>query len=212
MSSINLTEEEIKHYLINTENVKNGITSQSVFNNDYPLHLEIGCGNGHFLFARSQIHPMINYLGIEISKKRILKSIYKINKQSIENIRFIHGDGRYILDFYLPNNSLDACYLNFPDPWPKRKHIKHRILNPSFIDILHNKLRDNGSFYFVSDDDFYFFKTLSLFESDTRFMNGFISKYRNNIEEYETSLYEEKWRKMGKEIYYMLFRKNKLSN
>lgn len=204
-----LSEKIIDDYLVDTETLNEPISSDTIFNNDHPLHLEIGCGNGHFLLARSQKYTDINFIGLDRLKKRITKSIYKVSKQDIPNVRFLIGEGKYLLRNRFADESIQTCYLNFPDPWPKRKHHKHRLFNADFVDVLYDKLQLNGIFFAVSDHELYFFEILELLENDPRFINAFSTRYRNDLEEYEISLFEEKWRSLNIKIFYLKFSKKK---
>ena len=204
--TINQYEEEIAHYVIDGTNGAK-ITSQKVFQNDCPLHIEIGCGNGHFLMERCQNNLDINFIGIDISRKRVMKSALKMVKRDITNVRFLLGEGKSLLNELFIDHSVETFYLNFPDPWPKRKHHKNRIIRNDFIQLIFDKLKVSGYFYAASDHSEYFHEILNLFEGDERFINRFPNRYLNHLEGYEVSLYEEKWRTMKKEIYYLKFQK-----
>ncbi len=208
IKSYPLSDDQINDYLIQTDIMQSLISSESCFNNNYPLHLEIGCGNGHFLALRSQNYPQINFMGVDISRKRILKTIYKLSKINSPNVRTILGEAKSILEQAFADESIDMCYLNFPDPWPKRKHHKNRLVKKDFLDLLHQKLVVNGTFLAVSDYESYFLEILDLFENDNRFVNSLSTRYSNELEAYEPSLFEEKWRQEGREIYYLKFIKN----
>lgn len=199
------TDEELNQYLIANENVNSPITSQSLFNNNNPLHIEIGCGNGHFLQERAQNYPHINFIGIELSKKRVIKSMTKAIKRNIPNVKYMYGEGTSLLTHYFQDNSIHCIYLNFPDPWPKKRHKKHRIVNEEYMNAVYSKLIPGGIYFSVSDDEPYFMHILESFESDNRFKNAFSLRYYNFFEPYEVSLYEEKWREEGRNIHYLKF-------
>jgi len=202
-----LTDGDIEKYLINLTKLSSPITGSHVFPQEKPLHVEIGCGNGHFLTARSQNHPENNYIGVDYSRKRVYKSIYKAKQRDIENIRFIQGEGKDLLGNHFAPESIDTLYLNFPDPWPKRKHHKNRIYQNEFFDLLHEKLKSGSIFYAVSDNESYFMELLSLLERDKRFNNDFSSRFQTELTDYEPSLYESRWREMGRTIFYLRYKK-----
>ncbi|HEO64426.1 MAG TPA: tRNA (guanosine(46)-N7)-methyltransferase TrmB [Spirochaetes bacterium] len=208
IKSYPLSDDQINDYLLRVGDLNTRISSESCFNNNHPLHVEIGCGNGHFLVARSQNYPQINFMGIDISRKRILKTIYKLAKINSPNVQTILGESKSLLEQAFADKSIDTCYLNFPDPWPKRKHHKNRLMKKDFLDLLHEKLTANGRFLAVSDHESYFLEILDLLENDNRFVNGLSTRYSNEFEAYEPSLFEEKWRQEGREIYYLKFIKN----
>ncbi len=202
-----ISDDIIEKYLIPVENQNLLISSQKTFQNNNPLHVEMGCGNGHFLRTSSLNNPTNNYIGIDLQKKRIMKTISKLNRNNIQNIFVIQGEISHLLKNHFVDQSIDTAYLNFPDPWPKRRHHKNRLVKKDFLDILHIKLKNNAIFYAVSDDKQYFFEILNYFQSDHRYQNALTVEYLNDLDDYEISLYEEKWRKEGRTIYYLKFYK-----
>ncbi len=204
LSSIGLADSELPYLIKPTEQL---VDFTAYFNNSNPLHIEIGCGNGHFINARAKSNPKINFIGIDKSTKRIIKSIYKVKKCCSTNVIFFNGYGKALLE-YIADNSIEACYLNFPDPWPKRRHRKNRIVNNDFLLLLNNKLKKDGYFIAASDHKPYFFEILDLLEKHNGFKNAFQTRYLNHFEDYEISLYEEKWRNMGRDIYFLKFIKD----
>ena len=202
-----LSEVDIDRYLLDLNSFKAPFTGSELFHNDRPLHVEIGCGNGHFISARSLNHPENNYIAVDYSMKRVYKSIYKIKKQDIENVLFIQSEGKELLRKHFALESINTLYLNFPDPWPKRKHHKNRFYKDDFFDQLHSKMQAGGYFYAVSDNEPYFMELLNLLERDNRFINDMPSSYQTELTDYEPSLYESRWREMGRNIYYLRYKK-----
>jgi tRNA (guanine-N7-)-methyltransferase len=103
-----------------------------VFGREAPLHLEIGTGNGSFLAAMAERHRDCSFLGVEIRFKRVVQGAKRILAADLSNARMVRYDAFFLADLFEPA-SLAAIYLNHPDPWPKGKHEKNRLISKSFL-------------------------------------------------------------------------------
>ena len=123
-------------------------------NSKLPLHLDIGCASGEFLFDLALVNTSWNYLGIEIRERLARNAKSKVGEIGIKNLYFAFGNAYKIL-----NDSSSQCIIksvrsisfNFPDPWFKKRHYKRRIIQPEFIDILSNSMQ-KGSLIFIKTD------------------------------------------------------------
>ncbi len=113
-----------------------------IFERDAPLHVDLGCGDGTFLFALAQRYPEKNFLGIERLSGRVEKASRKAAK--IDNMRVLNVETSYAVRYLLPEQSVETFYLLFPDPWPKRRHHRRRIVTPDFLNSIHASLEENG--------------------------------------------------------------------
>jgi len=128
-----------------------------IFSNDTsPLVIEIGCYMGKTIIELAQANPKTHFLGLDITYKRVVKSAKKIKKQGIENGKIAICDGHYFLEHVAQLNSLDGICIFFPDPWLKKKQRKHRLLNPDFVALAHQKLKPGGFIWFRTDCHEYF--------------------------------------------------------
>lgn len=127
-----------------------------VFNNENPLNLEIGCGNGHFLTQQALKNPSENFIGIDLKDYRIVKSRMKENLLNLSNVRWICGEAKISIERMFPDESLEKIYMTFPDPWPKKRHWKHRLFQADFIPLIARKLTNSGKFIFISDHEGYY--------------------------------------------------------
>jgi len=113
--------------------------------------MEVGFGNGASLAEMATNHPENDYLGIEVHRPGIGNLLLQIEKQGLNNIRVSNDDAVEVLEQQIPNASLDAVYLFFPDPWHKKKHHKRRIVQPAFVQRLRRKLKMGGIFHMATD-------------------------------------------------------------
>tara|TARA_B100001989_G_scaffold129297_1_gene91398 strand:- start:2309 stop:2935 length:627 start_codon:yes stop_codon:yes gene_type:complete len=125
-----------------------------MFDSRLPLHVDIGCASGEFLFELAKENNNWNYLGIEIREKLVKTAKLKARKRKINNLYFVFGNANKIFNdfqskFILEN--LQSISLNFPDPWFKKRHYKRRVIQPEFINILSNSMQ-KGSLIFVKTD------------------------------------------------------------
>jgi tRNA (guanine-N7-)-methyltransferase len=129
--------------------------------------------------------------------------VYNYN---IENVFFLRGDIFFFIDFF-DDNMFNNVYINFSDPWPKKRHIKRRVINQKFLDKIYLKLKNNGKLYFVTDDKNYLNYSVEQFKMFNRFKPCFENYYVNNIEGYPESLYCKLFKEKGKVINYTCYLK-----
>jgi tRNA (guanine-N7-)-methyltransferase len=127
---------------------------EKIFGRSAPLHVDLGCGDGSFLCALAQRIPEKNFLGIERLIGRVRSAARKAAK--IDNVRVLRVESLYAVRFLLPPVSVETFYLLFPDPWPKRRHQRRRIVNEDFLDAINTALVANGALYVATDQLDYF--------------------------------------------------------
>ena len=122
--------------------------------------LEIGCGHGHFLTAYAQAHPDELCVGVDIELDRIERALRKQRRSGFPNLHFVRAEGRLFLEALPRGVRATAIYVLFPDPWPKRRHHKNRLLSPSFLECLADKAFAGARLYFRTDYASYFTEAL----------------------------------------------------
>ena len=142
---------------------------ESLFPTSFPIEADIGCGKGRFLLARARATPHVNYLGIDRMLRRIRKLDRKIARASLSNIRLIRVEASYAVRYLLSPCSLSAAYIFFPDPWPKRRHLRHRLLTPDFVNYLHATLVPGGEVHLKTDHLDYLSSAEKAFCADGRY-------------------------------------------
>jgi len=177
---------------------------QSQFENSNPLKLEIGFGMGNFLIEMAAKEPTSNFIGIDFYHKGIRKLMTRIKKLQLENIRVVYGDIRSKLSVLFQDRELDTVYINFPDPWPKKRHTKRRLIKPEFVNQLAQKLSLEGRACLATDSESYGQEMLEYCNAEALLQNlddkqGFIEE-RVDLPK---SKYEKNFINAGEKIFYL---------
>jgi tRNA (guanine-N7-)-methyltransferase len=132
--------------------------------------LEIGCGHGHMLSAYAATHPGKLCIGIDIIADRIDRANRKKNRAHLSNLYFLHASAEDFLASMPSHISLSDIFVLFPDPWPKRRHHKNRLMQPEFLTQLGSKVTEASRLYFRTDDLAYFTATEAVFQTHPGWM------------------------------------------
>ena len=116
-----------------------------------PVVLEIGFGRGEVLIDLAANDPGRRHLGVEVSRKRVLKVARRVARARLENVRLVHTTAEYLLERVLAPASIDECWINCPDPWPKKRHHKRRLIRPDVLDRIAHVLRPGGLLHVATD-------------------------------------------------------------
>ncbi|MCL4316036.1 MAG: tRNA (guanosine(46)-N7)-methyltransferase TrmB [Gammaproteobacteria bacterium] len=127
----------------------------ALFGRRAPRVLEIGFGAGDALLAAAAAHPENDYLGIEVHRPGVGSLLRRLDAQGIANVRVICHDAVEVLQRAIPDASLSAVHVFFPDPWPKRRHHKRRLVQPAFAELAAHKLKSGGRLHLATDDEDY---------------------------------------------------------
>ena len=138
-------------HVINTPEQYRGSWAASVFQNDAPIHIEIGMGKGQFLISLAQRDPQINYIGIEKYSSVLVRAVQKQEQLQLANLRFIRMDAEEIETVFAPGE-VARIYLNFSDPWPKDRHAKRRLTSTRFIARYRNIAQKDAVVEFKTDN------------------------------------------------------------
>ena len=191
--------KEPKKHIINTE---------SIFLNNNPVQIEIGCGKGQFIIQTAAKNPNTNYIAVEINESVIVQACERAKKCGLKNLRFLLVAAEK-LPIYIEENSIDRIYLNFSTPFPKNNHAKHRLTHENYLNVYRSILKKNGEIFQKTDN-------MNLFEFSIEEFSkcGFVlsnisldlhnSNYKENI----ITEYEQKFINAGKPIYRLEARVN----
>ena len=147
------------------------LNAAHTFGRSAPLTLEIGFGNGNSLARMAADDPQSDFIGIEVHRPGVGHLLIELEEQALGNVRIYCHDAVEVLDRCIPDACLDRVLLFFPDPWPKRKHHKRRILQPAFVDRIARKLKTGGRFHMATDWEPYAEHMLKVMQSTTDFVN-----------------------------------------
>jgi len=181
---------------------------QIQFGNSYPLKLEIGFGMGDFLIAMATREPECNFIGIDFSQDGIRKLLQRIKSRQLKNIRVVYGDVREKLPSLFKDEELETIYINLPDPWPKKRHSKRRLIKPELVEQITQKLVAKGRAHLATDSESYATEILEYFNAEPLLQNvsqeaGFIETRRL----LPKSKYEKSFLYAGDKIHYLEYYK-----
>ena len=140
-----------------------------MFSMAQPLEVELGSGDGSFLAQWAEAKPGVNFLGVERLLGRLRKLDRKARRRSLHNVRLMRIEAGYFLEYLLPHRSTSALHIYFPDPWPKRRHRKYRLVNARFPEIAAQALVEGGIVYLRTDDGDYFTQMCEVFAASPQF-------------------------------------------
>lgn len=144
---------------------------EQVFGRSAPLTLEIGFGNGDTLFELARSHPEQDFIGIEVHRPGVGRLLNHLAAERLANVRVLCADAVEVLERNIPDSSLDAVLLYFPDPWPKKRHHKRRIVQPEFVAHIVQKLKPGGRFHLATDWPDYAEHMLAVLQASPEFTN-----------------------------------------
>ena len=140
-----------------------------LFDTPQPLEIELGAGDGSFLAAWAALHPERNFFGVERLLGRLRKIERKVRRAGLLHMRLLRIEAGYFLEYMVPTRSVSAIHIYFPDPWPKRKHWRNRLINDGFTEVVARALIPGGMIYLRTDDPPYFAQMKQVFERNSKF-------------------------------------------
>ncbi|MDR1782488.1 MAG: tRNA (guanosine(46)-N7)-methyltransferase TrmB [Bacilli bacterium] len=166
------------------------------FNNKYPIHLEIGVGKGDFIIGMAKKYPYINFIGVEKYATVLVKALQKLNDEQLSNVLLLNCDASDLLD-YFEEHTFSTLYLNFSDPWPKKRHYKRRLTYHSFLSLYQKLLIPHGTIKQKTDNALLFESSLlSYSEYGMKFINLTLDLHHSHLNKDNVmSEYEQKFSK-----------------
>lgn len=182
------------------------LDAPALFGDERPLHLEIGFGSGEHLAAQAEAGPDTGFIGCEPFLNGVVGALGHIRERSLANVRLHMGDALDVLE-RLPDASLDRVYLLHPDPWPKARHAKRRMMNHGPLDVIAAKLKPGAEFRLGTDDPTYCRWSCMVmnrrrdFEWTARTFADFLERPAD----WPETRYERKARRQGHEVWYFRY-------
>jgi len=176
-------------------------SSIALFGNDRPLELEIGSGKGTFLLAESGARPEVNFLGVEYARRYWIFAADRLRRAERDNARVILAEASLFVRDFIEWESLSAVHVYFPDPWPKTRHHRRRLLQPAFLEALASKLRPGARLSVATDHRDYFVEIAASVKRSSLVEVDFARTSASLESEVVGSNFERKYRREGRDIY-----------
>lgn len=199
--------EKVRCHLPEEENGK--IDLESLFGrNSGKVIVELGMGNGEATYGRALKEPENNFIGCEVYKNGLKSLLVDIENHNIQNIRVCSDDGRELLES-LPENSIDELVVLYPDPWPKKKHKKRRIVNAELLEFANKILKEDGVLFLATDiPDYALWMLREVYTQDIFFPTAISpEQWAKAPNWWNGTKYERKAFKQGRKPWYMEFKK-----
>jgi tRNA (guanine-N7-)-methyltransferase len=172
-----------------------------LFGRDAAVDLEIGSGKGNTLLALAAAEPGVDFLGIEVGSKWIRLARARLIRAGLTNVRLVGGEAQWVLERYVPPRGLRCVHVYFPDPWPKKRHAKRRLFQPTFPPLLQRALAEGGEVRVATDHAAYHSQITEVME-----IGGWRIDPAAAWGEEPVSSFERKYREQGREIFRVAFR------
>lgn len=191
------------------ENLEQPPLWQSIFGNDNLIALEIGCGIGDFIAKTAEDRPDQNFIAIDYYNKGCDSTCRRLERHGVSNVRVLRVEAREFIAGYIPGNSLAALYINCPDPWPKKRHRKRRLVNSEFMEFMHAYLRTGADFFFATDFEDYGLDVAEFMSHQQGYTNMLAPALSSHeLADYHSSKYMLKFMAEGKKIHFVHYRKS----
>ena len=171
---------------------------------DRPLELDLGCGDGSFLMEMAKEFPERDFLGTERLLGRVRKVCKKITRRHLENARVLRLDSRYVVEWLLPEASVSRLHLLCPDPWPKLRHNRRRLVQTDFLEAVRRALVPGGEFLFMTDHEDYFQWTAAKVAEFKKFE---MLEWTEDSFFYPKTDFQQQWESEGKWMFRLRCRK-----
>jgi tRNA (guanine-N7-)-methyltransferase len=169
ISDLNIHPGNQENLVVLLHSIVEPLTVAELFKKSQPLEVELGCGDASFLVDYARLHLDRNFIGVERLLGRIQKLDRKGRRAELANLRGVRIESSYFLQSLLPPRSAVALHVYFPDPWPKKKHRRHRLIGGTFPALARAALASGGVVYLRTDDADYFQQMTEVFAADAGF-------------------------------------------
>ena len=168
--------------------------------------VEIGFGDGDALIWRALTNPQTAYLGIEVYRPGVGKCLHNLHHNNVKNVRVSTVDARDVLQFQIPENSIDELVILFPDPWPKARHRKRRLLNAQFVNLCVERIVPSGAVHIATDSSDYAEQILEILDQHKELKRITLNRETNpNQLQRRRTKYEQKGKDAGNRIFEMVY-------
>ena len=187
------------------------IDEEGLFLNKAPFAIEYCSGNGDWIIQKALEAPSKQWIAVEKRFERVRKIWSKMHNANIQNLTIVCGEALTFSRYYLPQDSVKEVFVNFPDPWPKLRHAKHRLIQTPFSEQLARIVCPKGQVTFVTDHPAYCQQMIEVMMHNTPYWHPHYEAphYVHKKEGYGGSWFNALWNQLGREIFYMQFEKKR---
>ncbi|BBW95206.1 tRNA (guanosine(46)-N7)-methyltransferase TrmB [Geobacillus sp. FSL W8-0032] len=172
-----------------------------LFGNDGPIHVEIGTGKGKFLTEMGRLHPDMNFIGIELYPSVLVSALDKLIESGLPNVKLLNANAKDLTAFFA-EGEVARIYLNFSDPWPKKRHEKRRLTHRGFLSLYERVLAEDGDIHLKTDNQSFFeYSLVSLSQYGFVLAAVQLDLHRSDVVGNVMTEYEEKFSLKGNRIY-----------
>jgi tRNA (guanine-N7-)-methyltransferase len=190
-------------YVLDT---KQAFCAGSVFERQAPCWLEIGFGNGQALLQLAAQHPEVDFIGVEVHDPGVGRLLIGLQEHALTNVRVHHGDASELLRDVISPASLDRIMVFFPDPWPKKRHHKRRLLQPEMVTLLASRLREAGVLHTATDWEAYASHMLEVLQGEVGLQNlSSAGGFAPDCDVRPETHFERRGRRLGHGVWDLLF-------
>ena len=187
--------KDTKYFVSNPKDFK-GKWNELVFKNNNPIHIEVVCGKGQFMMGLAQTFPNINFIAIEKYDSVLIRTLEKALTYDIPNLRLVLLDANMLAEVFAPSE-VKRIYLNFSDPWPKKRHAKRRLTSYIYLDVYKQILPTDGEIFQKTDNRHLFESSLESFSQNGWYLSNIsLDLHKEDVFNIMTE-YEEKWSPKG---------------
>jgi len=177
---------------------------EGLFSGDRPLFLEYCSGNGDWIIQKAIDHPEITWIAVEKQFERVRKIWSKRENNQVKNLLIVSGKAEEFTRYYLPSESIQEVFVNFPDPWPKERHAKHRLIQAPFVDQMARVVRPTGKATFATDDPPYASQMIEEMGNHKDWEYAFPKPhYKESLDNYGSSWFQNLWQEKGRGFHYI---------
>ena len=178
-----------------------------IFDSKNPIYIEYCSGNGQWIIEQAERHPEINWIGVEKQFRRARQIYAKGQNRNLSNLLIVSGEALTFSRYYLAEAVADQSFVNFPDPWPKDRHAKHRLITPTFAAELTRVLKPNAKSLFVTDHEIYAQQMIEVMQAEKRFAPCAPAPYFvTDWKGYGSSFFGSLWKNLGRTIHYIEYK------
>ncbi|MFA6118879.1 MAG: tRNA (guanosine(46)-N7)-methyltransferase TrmB [Parachlamydiales bacterium] len=178
------------------------------FDSSNDIHVEFCSGNGMWIAQKAKENPDINYIAVEMKFDRARKIWVRMHNEDIKNLFVVMGEGYTFAKHYLHGSNVSEVYINFPDPWPKKRHARNRIVRDEVVLEFHRIMKDTAIINLVTDDVTYRDEMIRVLMDSNKFNPLYEKPYFvQDLQNFGSSFFEDLFRKRGKSINYIKFTK-----